>query len=1686
MADRLQNVQTEDDIRSLEGLEAVRVMPGMYVGGSDERALHHLVYEVVDNSIDEIMAGRGDHCWVTIHTNGYISVEDNCGGIPVGLSKKQGISTLTMVLTQLHAGAKFNDGSNKAAYKVSGGLHGVGVSAVNALSSHLIAEVKREGKLWRQEFAAGKPTTTVDFIRDLEPGETNGTTITFHPDMTIMQAGDFKFAVLAQRFREMAYVTRGATLTLIDEREQPFPGELTFYFEGGVLSFTRYLNRNRETVHPVIGGLKDVKFNEGQNDEGWMAVEFGFQYTEGTSSSTELSFANHINTPDGGSHQTGLREALTRAINNYSRKQGLLKEKDTNFSGRDTLEGLTAIVSIKHPSPQFESQTKGKLINPEIRGLVASVVTDFFMQFMEENPREARRIIDKCMNSMRIRDALEKQRELLTGRKSLLENTTLPGKLADCSERDATKTELFLVEGDSAGGCCHSNTQVILASGVTRTMRELAEDWDKGITHFGFATNEDGDTRVVPLVEPRITKRNARLVEVTLDNGEKIQCTPDHPFRLRDGSYKAAEALQPNESLMPIKRRISGKDDKLNGYEMIWQNHAAVWIYTHILSDMYNLYAEQYITSDGNVRHHIDFNKRNNDPRNLRRMDRDDHWRLHSSLSKELAKRQWSNPEFREYMSRTAIEQWRDAAYKQYMSNRAKLQRQDQAMNEKVLAGFKSWFSSLTAEEYDDYCERMRQYQSEYWSNPENRAKQSEKTRQYFIEHPEARDQRRTDAIKEWEDSELRAWRAEMTRAQWTDEYRQNHSNAVKHWMSEHPEHREKMAQGLKAVWQDERGDRIRQGHVEWLKNTSPEEKGAKIREGHRVKALLLLREVLGNDNLAEAYETYRLQTAKTAPSFSRLLNHYFNGDHQQMLEAAQNVNCKVASVVHLEETSDVYDLTVDVYHNFALASGVFVHNSAKQGRDRHFQAILPLRGKILNTERARLNKILDSNEIKSLISALGVGISDDFEVKKLRYHKLVIMSVAGDEPTLVQHKATGRTEFVRIGDFIDSCVAGQRDAAEYQVMSFDLKTHETRFRPLKAVIRHPHHEAMYKLVTRYNRSVKVTSSHSVFVLDDGEVKLKKGNEIKAGDTLVASRRLPRTSQTITEIDVLQTLVDAAETEALYVRGEDVRQVAAQRTLAKTSRPDLLDEPRVLLPIETWAQLTQHRQTNGMTQMAVAQTIGVRQPITISHWERQINRPILSQFNNYLGAIGWSQPLKYALLPSKIQERLDQDDTSANARWRKVSARKLLADFTREELAQLGTDVEIVPRAHEEKAFARSLPVTRDLMWFLGWYVAEGTLSAHQVSLNIGEKDAPFTDELKSAIQRTFGEEPRLYYDSMSKGIKLYFHSVLAARLLRAWGLAKRALEKSIPSIVFSAAPEMQSAFLEGYFLGDGTMSEKHISFTTISPQLKDSLLYLLGQFGLLASVTEREPSANEYITSRHRVYTVTVGRKDQLAECRPIWVRHALAPNLERYLASNHTVPSPIVQISDDLIGLEVISAEEVTPVGEYVYDFSVQDDENFICGVGGICAHNTDADVDGAHIRTLLLTFFFRYMQPIIQNGHLYIAQPPIFRLEYKKNARYFYPEPGMKEDALLTRALSTYPEPTKVQVSRYKGLGEMNPEQLWETTLDPSRRTLLQVTIDDAVEADHIFDMLMGNEVPPRRKFITTHARDAKLDV
>ena len=421
-------------IQVLEGLEPVRKRPGMYIGSTGPRGLHHLVYEIVDNSIDEALAGYCSDIYVSINEDGSILVRDNGRGIPVEVHPKTGKSTLETVLTVLHAGGKFGGGG----YKVSGGLHGVGVSVVNALSEWLVAEVHKNGKVYKQTYEKGVPTSDITVIGD---SNITGTIVQFKPDATIFDEVEYKYETLEHRLRELAFLNKGIKIVLEDKREDR-EKKKEFHYTGGLIEFVKHLNKTKTGIHD------DIVYIEKKIKD--YMVEIALQYTDGYTENI-YSFANNINTHEGGTHLSGFKTAMTKVVNEYARKNGILKEKDSNLLGEDIREGLTAVISVKLPEPQFEGQTKTKLGNTPVRGVVDSVTVEELGAFLEENPTTGRIIVDKALRAQRAREAAKKAREL-TRRKSVLESTSLPGKLADCAEKDPSKSEIFLVEGDSAGG----------------------------------------------------------------------------------------------------------------------------------------------------------------------------------------------------------------------------------------------------------------------------------------------------------------------------------------------------------------------------------------------------------------------------------------------------------------------------------------------------------------------------------------------------------------------------------------------------------------------------------------------------------------------------------------------------------------------------------------------------------------------------------------------------------------------------------------------------------------------------------------------------------------------------------------------------------------------------------------------------------------------------------------------------------------------------------------------------------------------------------------------------------------------------------------------------------------------------------------------------------------------------------
>ncbi|MBM3257757.1 MAG: DNA topoisomerase (ATP-hydrolyzing) subunit B [Candidatus Nealsonbacteria bacterium] len=926
---------TAKDIYVLEGLAPVRKRPGMYIGSTGAEGLHHLIWECIDNSLDEAMAGYAKNIEVILLPGNRVKTTDDGRGIPVEKHPQTKKSALETVMTTLHAGAKFGG----KAYQVAGGLHGVGVSVVCALSKWMRAEVCRDSIKYFQEYSQGKPKTAVK--KDGKCRQT-GTTVSFEPDSEIFSEVKFDFNKILKHLRQQAYLTKKIRITAIDQREKP-EKSYSFYFEGGLSSYVKYLTRDVVKRHP------NIYYGIGEKEG--ILVEAAFQYTE-EYECFEESFANNIFTGEGGNHLTGFRTALTRTFNDYAKKNGILKESDDNLSGEDVREGFTGVVSVKIREPQFEGQTKAKLGNPEAKTAVEAVVAETLTDFLERNPQDARAIIEKCLLSSKARKAAKVARETVL-RKGALDGLALPGKLADCSSRSPEESELYIVEGESAGGCFSGDTRIALTDGRNLTFKELVKENNKGKKNYCYTIKEDGRLEIGLIQDPRITRKNTEVIKIILDNNEEIICTPDHLFMLANNSYKKAKDITPNDSLMPLYRKSSSIKDgfKIEGYMMVYQKKDNKWIYSHYLADEHNLKNEKYIKEKTSCIHHVDFNKLNNNPENIIRMDKIKHLYYHGKIARqnllrkdvqekirafhkseeyrEKVRTAMLRPEMRKILSKRAKEQWENENYKQYMVKR-----------------FLEFYQKNEA-----YREENRKMlynnQKKYWSNPQNRRKWAVRVKEYFREHPEKKIELSGKAKKQWQDKELLKWRSQKTKKQWTPQFR------IKRKIS--------------------------------------------YNQTYLKKALELMREIFENREFTkERYSRERSERKdKSILKYDTICQRFFENDENKLKEAVANYNHKIKGIIRLKKKIDVYDLEVEETHNFALASGIFVHNSSRQARDRRFQAILPLRGKILNVERARLDKMLSSKEIKSLIIALGTAVADDFNIEKARYHRIIIMTDA-------------------------------------------------------------------------------------------------------------------------------------------------------------------------------------------------------------------------------------------------------------------------------------------------------------------------------------------------------------------------------------------------------------------------------------------------------------------------------------------------------------------------------------------------------------------------------------------------------------------------------------------------------------------------------------------------------------------
>jgi DNA gyrase subunit B len=961
------------------------------------------------------------------------------------------------------------------------------------------------------------------------------------------------------------------------------------------------------------------------------------------------------------------------------------------------------------------------------------------------------------------------------------------------------------------------------------------------------------------------------------------------------------------------------------------------------------------------------------------------------------------------------------------------------------------------------------------------------------------------------------------------------------------------------------------------------------------------------------------------------------------------------------------------------IVEGESAGGTAKQGRDRVFQAILPLRGKILNVEKARFDKMVSSQEIVTLISALGTGIADDFDVAKLRYHKVVVMSVDARENVFVRNSQSA--EMTTIGQFIDAQIDARALSPDDQqvwrysgddlgeVLCFGIEDQHVRYRPIKSILRHPIHEALYEVTTAYGRNVRVTASHSVFVWSDGKLCLKRGDALQVGDLVAAPRQLSLQPSAPSRIDLLPALhaiPDAAS--QIWMRGPAVEDFFKARVLAEYADRPEYTEARATLPETTRTLLAQARRASGISQRDLCDKIGIRQPVTFYAWERGESRPTLSNFKAYVAAINltWEsvEPL-IEIGPSKL-EKIWADQYNG-AQRNKVRSEVCLSALDASDVAWFAgrEDLTLTPTHYADKGIPRYLDVTPELMFLAGFYTAEGSCSDRNgLRLTIGAYNSPQLPELERAIQRCFNLPPVAYEYSERAGELKLVNRVVALVWQYIMGFHQQdSLTKRVPALVFQADESLRIAYLRGFLLGDGSVNDQRFSLSTSSRELASGLNYLLSTLGVVASTTEHEPDGvtrevrGQPCITRHNFWSISVTARADLLKTRPIWIDHRQGPALSAALEDRSDNPANrrFIDIGGDLMALPIRSIKEVQSTNGFVYDFSVENDENFIAGLGGLCCHNTDADVDGSHIRTLLLTFFFRQMRDVVERGHLYIAQPPLYKVKRGKQETYLKDERAFqdyllsrataeanlithdaqitgeplqalvmkvldyqqvlqqfciqRDDRIITALIRDLPLPSdafestdKLQthlnavaalldrrhedtrfaaptvqsytpenapegappeifaswttrqagivrhtridssltsvrawrrlsqifdeltrtlgssprlvidsheisitsmdhlaealiehgkkgqiIQRYKGLGEMNAEQLWETTMDPNTRTLLQVKVEDFISAGALFSVLMGDEVEPRRDFIERHALSVeRLDI
>ncbi|SFV66204.1 DNA gyrase subunit B [hydrothermal vent metagenome] len=1561
------------NIKVLKGLEAVRKRPGMYIGDTSTRGLHHLVYEVVDNSIDEAMAGFCDTIKVTLTKAGSAIVEDNGRGIPVAMHPTENMSAATVVMTVLHAGGKFD----KDTYKVSGGLHGVGVSVVNALSKDLHLTVYREGSSHEQDFKAGIPQEPL-----ISTGNSrkHGTKIEFFPDDSIFtETVEFKKEILMKRFKELCYLNPKISIDFKDDRDGT---KEVYHFEGGIQQFVEDMNSKEP--------LTKAQFFQGKADD--IEIDIALMYCDADSEKS-LSFVNNIKTADGGTHEAGFRAGLTRSMSSYISKNANAKEKGTKITGDDCKEGLIAIISVRVPEPQFEGQTKGKLGSSYVRPLVHKFFSENFNKYLEENPLEAKAIMGQVLLAARGRDAAKRAKDLVK-RKDSMSIGTLPGKLADCQSKDPVLSEIYLVEGDSAGGCHSGETKVKCANGKDISMATLAKEHLEGKENFIYTYNHDTDKIELQKIKNAWeTKITDDLVYVSFDNGKKELCTSDHPYMLRDGTYKPAKELSVGDSLMPLYIEEKVKTWKLKSTEeekiriddvLIQPNGKRDLVY--YLADNWNIKNNQYSEEiTGKIhRHHINRNTRDNNPLNIIRLSEKNHLSIH----KEDFDKQ--KPEYKKYMSE-------------------KMKEQSDEISQRVI---KDWENPEYRAKFDGQHKRMRQMQidngqmntehfAEYWADETHREKQSQRVSKYFQDNPDAVENNREKAIQQWDNEELKAWRAEETRKQMSN------PDNIKRKLATERETRIKNSLTL-----------LNKVGIDNYENERTETKNRKV---FIIKTLL---------NKIDESENY--------PSF-------INPD-ALIQSNLYTYNHKVLKIEkYTGKPIPVYDIEVPNTHNFALASGVFVHNSAKQGRDRVFQAILPLKGKILNVEKARLEKILKSDEIKNMITALGCGIGEEFKEEKLRYHKVIIMTDADVDGCL-----RGDTE-VKLLDGSYQTMETLEKQYPNQEDKFWVWASDENGKPIPAQA----HSAritkkvkkLYKITLDNDFVIEATDNHP-FRLIDGEYV--RADRLSVGNSLMPVYYKTEEKGFYPNYEMMKVGKKWIPTHKIVSQFKDEE---------KSTHEDLLthhidhNKQNNMPENLTFMTRSEHSKLHGEDTHLIHTYNGSEQQSKDlkENWENGIYADRESHFISYNKSEKHSQKVS-----QKNKEQWQDSTYRENMREKKEAY--LSKPETKEELSKN------CKSQWKDDDIAFRMQMTRVVNVAKKAIQEFGTLSKESYQSTKPKSGVPNWDTVFSKYDFKNENEFKDY-------VSTYNHKIQSIEVIEVDDMPVYDLSVDKYHNFAIKAGEDSAIFVHNSHIQTLLMT---FFFRFLKPIIEKGYLYLAQpplyryKKGKNEIYLKDDKSLNDFIIENgiSSIDSHTMGGNDLVELFKMVAYYKMTLNEIEKRFALLEVIRYMIENsdiVVNDNIELSIKIKKVISDLGYNILSETINDEE----------IHLFVQTKDG--LEELIVD------DVLFTNPHYNEALNIYNNIQDRITDEF--------KDIDLLEILEKVEQSAKkgAYIQRYKGLGEMNPEQLWETTMNSEDRRLLQVKIEDIDTASDTFVLFMGDEVEPRREYIQNHAKDVKhLDV